>query len=570
MSLEPMPNFNEPLTIDAIGGLGGSSTDELSKDSRNTGSSHTVGRSAQNTGFGEEMEEDLSISAQRERPLKRSRIDSSPTRAYNIHAAPSSRDMMPPPIKPLSKMKSMRKILPNLRNKLTNGRSSGVLAHKPSSDADVQMYDNGQWEIIDDSPKLSGLEERPPTRHGLHSDTPYMTGALPVEDCPVDSRAQPRFLSGLGIHNNMSDFTFESPSILNMPDQRLNRGKLPTDPSYIRLLDGLGQHTGLDLGLEDPRGRNQEPNALNYSPQHITHRLRPGNVPRQKLRSNPPRIQTHNHQKQWNFGHAFLQQSPINANPTLPYHQSSIDRNDDGMVNNLQTRTIVDPITPAPVRSKRPTDEVDHVVSPFFGSSSHRSQPFSRSQFTEPDISSSRSATYQSRRGKPSMDMDWRETRNLNGLSFFNSPVNERNERINWRRETRPQDYTLPLPQHRARIINSEGLLVRPDTEHLPGGHNRTYERIGQSSPQSMQDQQHSAISLPSFSRSSQSQITRLPSAMPSMIPGSSPRRRLQAKNTGLSGVRSNHDPRAHISTGALASSVRPIYPSARRRVIRR
>jgi hypothetical protein len=570
MSLEPIPNFNETLTNDGIDGPDESSTGDLPKDSRKTGSSHTVGRSAHNTGFGEEMEEGLSTSAQRQRPLKRSRIDSSPSRANNIHAAPSSRDMMPPPFKPLSKIKSIRKILPNLRDKLTNGRSSGALARKSSSDADVQMYDNGQWQVVDESPKLSDLEERPSTRHGLQSDMPYMTGALPVEDRPVNTLAQPGFLSGLGIHNNASDFTFESPSVLNMPNQRLNQGKLPTDPSYIRLLDGLGQHAGLDLGLEDPRGRNQKRDALTFLPQHNTHRLQPGNVGQQKLRSNPPRIQTQNQQKQWNFGHAFLQQSPIDDNPTSAYHQSGIDRNDDDIVKNSQARTNVNPITPAPVRSQRPTDEVDHVVSPFFGSSSHRSQPFSRFQFAEPDISSSRSATYQSRHDKPSMDTDWRKTRNLNGLSFFNSPVNERNERIKWRRETKPQDYTLQLPQHRVHNINSEGLLVRPDTRHLPGGHDRTYEFIGQSPSRSMQNQQHSAIAFPSFSRSSQSQVTRLPSAMPSMIPGSSPRRRPQAVNTGLPGVRSSHHPQAHISSSALATPVRPIYPSAGRRVIRR
>ncbi|KAF2441570.1 hypothetical protein P171DRAFT_365950 [Karstenula rhodostoma CBS 690.94] len=555
MSLEPMPNYNEPLPIDGIGGPDEGNTGDLPMESLRTGSSHTIGRSAHNIGFGEATEEGASINAQRQRPLKRSRVDS-PATANNIHAVPSSRDMMPPPFKPLSKIRSMRKLIPNLRNKFTNGRSSGVAVDKTSSDLNVQMYDNGEWEVV-------GGHECP----GSQSDTPYMTGALPVENGPVNEPAQSRFLSGLGIHSNVSNFTFESPSALNMPNQRSS--KLPTDPSYIRLLDGLGQHGGLDLGLEDPRDRNKGEDAFTRPPEQYLPRPRLGNDPQHNLRSNPPKIQTQNSQKHWNSGHAFLEQSPINANPNLAYHRSGWDhdRNEDVLMNNSQGRTITNPITPAPVRFQQPPDEVDHVVSPFFGSSSHRSQPLPRSQFTEPDISSSRSAVYQSHHHKLSMDTDWHEPRSLNGLSFFDSPVNERNERIHWKRETRPQEYAISLPQHRGRYINSQGFLVRPDASRSPDGH-KVYGSIGPSS--SLRTSNHSAISFPSFSRPLQSQATRLPSAMPSAILGSSPRRRPQVQNMELPGIRSSHHSRAHVSGGAIASSARPVYPSTRRRVIRR
>lgn len=555
MSFEPIPNYDEPLPIDEIGGPVQENTGDMPMDSLRTGSSHTVGRCAHNTGFGGEMVEEAPTSAQRQRPSKRFRVES-PTCANNIHTALSSRDMMPPPFKPLSKIKSMRKIIPNLRNKLTNARSSGKLGHKVSSDMDIQMYDNGQWEVVD---------ERAPTRYGPQSDAPYMTGALPVEDHPVNEPAQSRFLSGLGIHNNVSNFTFESPSALKMPSQR--SGNLPAEPSYIRLLDGLGQHTGLDLGLDDLRNRDQGAYAFTHPPEQYLHRPRLDKDPQQSLRSTPPKLQTQNHKKQLNFGHAFLEQSPVNANANSAYLGGDHDKNDVAIMNNSQGRTITNPITPAPARFQRPPDEVDNVVSPFFGSSSRRTQPLQRSQFTEPDISSSRSAAYQSRHHMPSLDTDWREPRSLNGLSFFDSPVNERNERIDWRRETRPQEYTTSLPQLRGRCINSQGFLVKPDAARSPDGHG-TYGPLGQSL--SLQTSNHSATSFPSFNPPSQSQATRLPSAMPFMIPGSSPRRRPQAQNVGLPGVRSSHRSRAHVSGGVITSSARPVFPSTIRRVIRR
>ncbi|KAL5409038.1 hypothetical protein PMIN03_006201 [Paraphaeosphaeria minitans] len=566
MSFEPIPNYNEPLPLKDNDELDQDNTDDRPMGSLKTGSSHTVGRSAHNTGFREEIVEAPSPSSQRQRPLKRSRVDS-PATANNIHAVPSSRDMKPPPFKPLSKIKSMRKIIPSLRNKFTNGRSPGAAAHKSFSDMDVQMYDNGQWEVVDDVPKSNEIDERPPTRYGPQSDAPYMTGTLPVKGSQVNEPTQSRFLSGFGIHNNASDFTFHSPSALTMPKQR--SGKLPTDPSYIRLLDGLGEHTGLDLGLEDPRNRNGGDVAYTHPPRQYLQRSRPGNDLQHNVRSNPPKIQTQNRQKQWNFGHAFLEQSPINAIPDLAYHQSGRAhvRNDDAIMNNSQSRTITNPVTPAPVRFQRPTDEVDNVVSPFFGSSIHRSQPLPRSQFTEHDVSSSRSGVFPSRHHRPSLDTDWREPRSLNGLSFFGSPMNDRNERIGWRRETQPQEHATSLPQHRSRYINTQGFLVRPDAARSPGAHG-AYAPVGQFS--SLQTPNRSATSFPSFSRPSQSQATRLPSAMPSMILGSSPRRRSQTQNVGLPGVRSSHHPRGHVSGGANSTSARPVFSSTRRRVIRR
>lgn len=550
MSVEPIPNFNQLLPLEEDEEPDQHIAGDRPMGQLKTGSSRTAGRSAHDTGIGDAMKDGQSPSAQR--PLKRSRVDS-PTTANNIHIVRSNR-VMPPPSKPLSKIKSMREIIPNLRNKLTNGRSPGRSTPKNSSDMDAQMDDTGDWEVVNAFPKRAGAHDQ------------HMTGALPVEDGPVYAPAQSRFLPGLGIHNNASEFTFQSPSTSAMPPRS---GKLPNGPSYMRLFDDLDQHAVLDFGLEDPRDRVAGNGAYVHPPEQYLRRPQPENDVQRDFRTILPKLQTQNHQKQWNFGHAFLEQSPINANPHSTYKLSGqdLDRNDDAIRNHSQNRIITNPITPAPTRFQRSTDEVDNVVSPFSESSSHRSRPLPRSQFTEHDISSSRSGAYQSRNQKPSLGSDWRESRSLNGLSFFDTPVNERNERIGWRRETQPQELAIPQTQHRRRYINSQGFLVRPDAARSPDGYG-AFELVDQFS--SRRPPTHSAISFPSVSRPAQLQATRLPSAMPSMILGSSPRRRPPAHNVDLPGVRSSHHPRAYVSGGAVSRSARLIPSSTRRRVIRR
>lgn len=552
MSLEPIPQFTGHFPLDDDGNFV-----EDPHGGRKTGSSHTSGRSAHGTALDEGVGEEPSVNF---RPLKRSRIDS-PAQTNIMHAAPSRRDTMPPPPKPLSKMKSIKKLIPSLRHKFSNGRSAEPLARKPTPDTDVQMYDDSQWEIGTSLPPID-IDERPSTRRGLESEAPYMTGTLPADVSRLmDMPLQSGLLSGLGVHGNESKFTFEAPSHMNKSRQDAEKNKLPTEPSYIRLLDDLGQPTDLDLGLDDPRHRSQ--NERSASKQHT-----------QKLRQVKPRIQTQQDPKQWNFGHAFLEQSPVNANPIsaqrFPIFRYS---REDETVKNYQDRIPMNSTTPALIRTQRPADEVDHVVSPFLGSSSRHSQPFSRPQFAEPDISLDRSGTYRSRRN-PFPVTDWREPRNLNGLSFFSSPVNRWNERIESGQGPKVENHSTPSTQHRARHINSQGFLVRPDARQSPMQHDdTTYGSFIRPSPHSIQQQSQPAVPFLSFNRSSHSRTTatRLPSAMPSIITGCSPvRRRDHAEGLGRLGVRSSQHSRLNVSNSAIANPARPSYSSADRRVIRR
>ncbi|KAF1967625.1 hypothetical protein BU23DRAFT_542551 [Bimuria novae-zelandiae CBS 107.79] len=574
MSLEPLPNFTGPLSLDEDGALVEDDERDAPMESRKTASSYTVGPS-NDVGYVEEVEEVTTPKSHNHRPLKRSRVDS-PRRAQNIHVAPLSRDMMPPPSGPLSKMKSIRTMIPTIRDKFSTGRSSRAQNHKSSSDPDVQMYDNGEWEAVNAATRRDYVDERPPTRHGPIDNTPYMSGALPVDDGgPRNSPStQPGLLSGLGIHSNDSNFTFEAPTRMNMPSQR--RSDMPTEPSYIRLLDGLGNHTGLDLGLEDPRGQDHEEYPVNHQPQQQTHQGDPGLERRQqKPRRAVPRIQTQHTRKQWNFGHAFLEQSPVNANSTSAqrYYGLQQTREANATMGKHQDRKFLNPNTPAPARSQRPADEVDHVVSPFFGSSSHHSQLFSRPRFAEPDVSSHRSADCQSHRPKPSMATDWREPRSLNSLSFFESTVNGRHERIDLRGQLKHQDYSPPLPEHRVRNINSEGLLMRPDAQRSPLQHDSTYGSLDRPYSRAIQTQPHSAIPFPAFGRPLNSRATasRLPSAMPSIITSRSPiHSRKRTETLGKVGVRSSQHSRPHISGNTFASPRKPVYSNAGRRVVRR
>lgn len=570
MSLEPMPNFNGPFTIDEDDELAEDNGSHTSMHIKNTGSSHTVGRSAHDTGFGEGVEEEVLTNAQYQRPLKRTRVES-PATGSNIHAAPSGRDMMPPPSKPLSRMRTIRKIIPNLRNKLTNGRSSEVSEPKIAGDSDVQMYCDGHWGSFNDSLQTDEVDQRPSIRHDPDSDGVYMSGALPVDDDrPVDPPTHSRFLSDLGIHSNESNFTFKSPALGSSAPRSRN---LPSEPSYIRLLDGLGDSSGLELGLKDPRYRDHGHSPISHQMKQVMHRNQPDNgLAQRRMGLDPPQLQMQTHQNQWNFGHAFLQQSPINAKPTSTYGQSPQGRDGSSqvMIPTAHGRTSVNPMTPAPARPHRPADEVDHVVSPFFGSSSHRSQPFTRSQFAEYDISSSRSGAYQSNHNKHSMDTDWREPRTLNGLSFLETPVNQRNERIEWKGESRPFEFVAVSPQQRRRNINSRGFLTRVDAGVSPYGHKRMIGSFDRVALQPAHHQSDLKAVIPSSSRPLRSRTARLPSAIPSTICRSSAPLRAQREVRDMPGVRGGQQYRPRASSFTITSPVKPAYTHVRRRVIQR
>ena len=569
MALDPIPVFDGPLPFEENDESDRDDDGDVPMEPRNTTSSHTVGRSAPNLGHGAMIEEEASFSPQK-RPHKRSRMES-PAQVKNIHAAPSSRDMMPPPPGPLSKMKSIKKMIPNLRQKLSSGGPTATTTHKPADDPDTQMDDSGGWTADNTIYEQPGdINTRPPTRHGPQTHNGSFTSGVPgaENNLPTNASAQqPGLLPGLGVHNNESAFTFEAPSRLRMPAQQ--PGGISTDHSYMNLLDNLGHHTGLDLGLEDPRDRND-----NHHPKQQVHPAQLRREKQQKFRGTVPKFQTRDPQREWNDGHGFLEQSLISANPTsaLLHTGPHYARDGDVVTKPRQDNPFINPTTPVRSRFNRPMDEEDRVVSPFFGSGSHHLQSLSRPQFAEPDVSSIRSATSQFRHNKPSTDTDWREPRSLNGLSFFDSPVNKMNERIELRREPEPQ-YTSPFLQDRGRSINSQGFFTRTDAEHLPMHHDNTNPSLDRSYSRETKPQSRSVISFPSFNRFSFSRnsSTRLPSAMPPTIPGHSPsRQRTGAGSLENFGVKSSQRSRLSNFANSFARSGKSAYSSASRRVVRR
>ncbi|KAL1797313.1 hypothetical protein ACET3X_003919 [Alternaria dauci] len=244
MALEPIPNFEgiDPHAFDSDEALP-KGTRQPGAKLRTTASSHTAGRSAHTTGrLGT-----ASSSSFIQRPLKRQRLDSPLPNKMQIDP-PSSRDAMPPPPKPMSRMQSMRKMLPSFRKKSSTGRSNPIVGDAFEDNDDVQMYDNAHW-------RDAGADRRS-GHDGFRGETPCMSGALPVEQSfqvsdPRDSQPLP----STGLYDNQSDFTCRTSSLVKS-DKQANGHRpvhLPTERSYIRLMDGLSSDNGVELGLKDPR-----------------------------------------------------------------------------------------------------------------------------------------------------------------------------------------------------------------------------------------------------------------------------------------------------------------------------
>jgi hypothetical protein len=554
MPLGPVPNFKEidPHAFDSDEALPGDHLGNSGASLRKTASSHTAGRSAYTSGRAETAHSSPFI----QRPLKRQRLDSPLPGNMQIDHPPS-RDAMPPPPKPMSRMQSVRKMFPSLRKKFSNGTSTPVVEDISEDNGDVQMYDNGHWQNTDDS--------RGPTRDGFRSETPYMSGALPIEQSA--QAADPRgsqLLTSVGIHDNRSDFTFRASSPVKMHRQENGHKpvQLPTEPSYIRLMDGLSRDNGVELGLKDPRESSVRSYQDGVGNRQVTrdyqHQYEPQEV---------------DNQKRWGLGHPFMHQSPIGSfvsvdvRQNLPtYHKT------DGYTNRVYTQPAFGPSTLALRRHHHPGHQIESVVSPFFRSSQNQAPVYSRPSLAEPQDSSNRSAAYQSQKSKMSArQAGWREPRSLNGLSFFDSPVNSRNEPIDLHQGRRLVELQPgPTSRHyQSRHLDSRGFITRPDTGRSP--------YVGDSAYGSSQNRPYSqpprysqaAISLPSFNRSSVSRIGQMPSIISS---GRSPAHaQPQWENLQRAGVRSSRNMfGGSVAGNTFAAPSRNIFSSAGRRSVRR
>jgi len=556
MQLEPVPNlkrFNLDL-INDDGGINGDYYGTSGTTLRNkTTSSHTAGRSAHTSG-------NVAVAPSSPRPPKRQRVDSPLPDNMQIDS-PSSRDAMPPPSKTVSRMRSVRKMFPTLRKKFSSGRSTQASKYDIHSGEDIHMDEDRQW---DDRTYGSVRSVRGSERH---EGTPYMTGALPVGDALYGASTRgSQLLSSIGVNNDEPNFTFRAPSPVKM-DRRGNSHQsvqLPTEPSYIRLMDGLSGEVGVELGLKDPRGS-------------ISNSYPPGDA---AWPSNSYDHDQHRYgemdQENWRPDLPSKQQVPHGQSLPKGYRLSAVqpDRTDHRYDRTFQEMAH-NPMTPAPRKFQQPSHQIENVVSPYIESNNHNATQFSKPRMAETQDSSNHFAAYRSPRPRViAPEPDWREPRGLNGLSFFESPVISRSHRQPQRVQEQHQiNRPPPSRQYQSRNLTSKGFITRPMAEQSPFFRDSAYgSSRDRPSPNSQQHVQSSnAIPFASFSRSTYSRPSQVPSAMPPIVSERS-QVRTQPQWDALQrvGVRSSRHDFGQNAGNAHGGSAPNFFPGVGRRSVRR
>ncbi|KAF1833353.1 hypothetical protein BDW02DRAFT_599148 [Decorospora gaudefroyi] len=530
MPLEPVPNFKgiDPHAFDSDEQCHRDHSGGSGAFLRKTTSSHTAGRSAHTSGRAETASSSPFI----QRPMKRQRLDSPLSGNMQIDH-PSSREAMPPPPKPLTRIQSVRKMFPTLRKKFSHRWTSPVTEEITESQGDIQMCDNGYRQDIH--------ENRDHPRDGSRSETPYMSGALPVKQPSQasDSR-ESQLLSSVGIRDNRPEFTFRASSPVKM-DRQINDhrpAQLPSEPSYIRLMDGLSRDDGVELGLKDPRESSPRDCQDDGGNRQVTHVYQDLHEPQEE-----------SSQRRWGFGQPFMHQSPYGSSTSVAIRQSPpVYNQTNGYANRLHNQPSLGLTTPAPRRHGNPGHQIESVVSPFFRSSQNQAPIYSRSGFAEPQDSSSHSGAYRSQRPNISESQrGWREPRSLNGLSFFDSPVNSRNEPIYSNHGHMLVEPELPprSARYQSRHLDSRGFIIRPETGCSPYAGDNAYSSSQNRSSYAKQTPRfpQAVNSLPSFNASSHSRIGLALSPMPSITPGRSPARtQPQWESLQRAGVRSSRN----------------------------
>ncbi|KAF2833810.1 hypothetical protein CC86DRAFT_389938 [Ophiobolus disseminans] len=558
MAVEPVPNFAGllPNELDQDMATGGGQCGDLSTAMRKATSSHTAGRSAHTSG----NPATTPSSPFMQRPMKRQRIDS-PLPGNSKTDPPTSRDAMPPPRKPVSRMRSVRKMFPTLRKKFSSGRSTPTPEVQCSNGDDETMYGDEDW---DDSTHMAPCHDQPAMQHGYRHEVPYMSGALPVErplQAPNSKGSQ--LLSSIGVDSDRPDFTFRASLPVKMLQQRSSH-QLPTEPSYIRLMDGLSRDDGIELGLRDPRDdRSSE--------------YRPSQNNRQDVAYNKnERKNGDAHDQEWRSGLPSHDQIPSGPYRSVGTHLDSpyFTRagNHGGRV--LQPRAA-NPITPAARRHQQPSHQLESVVSSYVANNNHVLSRNPNDRIAEPQDSSNHFATYQSSRPRMvEYEYNGREPRGLNGLSFFESPVISRSQPIQHNHQRQQIDRPPPSQHYQSRNVNTSGFITRPEAGRSPFFRDSAYgsSREWPTPSQQQYTQRNTAIPFPSFNRyPSYSRTGHVPSTMPSIISGRSPVR-TQPQWQGLQrmGVRSSRHEFSSVAGTAYANPTGNLFPSNGRRSVRR
>lgn len=503
MALEHIPNHSQITSnhLDEVESIAGAYAED-NRRFQESSSTHTAGRSAHNSRNGHIGTPFTSS----DRPFKRQRVDSPLPDDMQVDL-PSSRDAMPPPPKPVSRIRSVRGLIPTLRKKFSNTRRST----KGHQNSDVQMHDQRHWRDAGSS-RDDNVTSR--LQHDGRSETPYMTGALPL---------------GAGSqrhHTGVSEFTFRASSPVKMDVEQGNHKpvQLPKGPSCLNFMGGLDN--GFELGLRDPR--------QNASGSHsIDHTL--------GLSVTAPRSQRQTQeidsQQRWGLGHAFPQQSP---NGLLKLaSQESTSPNDH--FSRAQYDQFVDNASPLPIH--QPVRQIESVVSPFFGSHHFEGPTVPQFRITETKTSSTRSGAYRSQ-GRPTsqqISANCCEPRSSNSLSFIDSPLDSNNEPIIHQGHHKSSQHKSNQ-SHKAYDTYSYGFAQRPDTKRPPYIQDSAYGSSMHDTPRIPHRQEpRSVLPFSSTRRASTSRVRQLPSAMPPVVSSHSPiRNQTHWETLQRAGVRSS------------------------------
>lgn len=454
----------------------------------------------------------------------------------------------------------MRKILPTLRKKFSHDTSP--MSAPNNIDSDVRMYDNGHWQQVSAFPVTNDTESS--TRHSPRTDAPYMSGALPVEhSSQIADPRMAQLVSSMGSNDADLGFSFRSSSPFGMNDTSTDRAaQLSTEPSYIRLMDGLSRDNGLELGLKDPRNATSKirrPSGTNEHDVCTYQDQRQSNV---------------DIQKPWGLGHPFLHQSRSGTPSSSPYmglpqiHQAS------GHLNRVNHTPILNHITPLSPPNQQSSHKNQNVVSPFFKNNQQLASACSKSRIAEPQDSSSHFDAYRSpRRLTNGVDTRKHDQRGLDRVSFFDSPYKLAHQPY---RQTTEQGSAESSPHpsyYPGRNVDSQGFITRPETGRSLYLGDSTYASSlnRRSVLQQQQLKPHAVIPFPPTNRSSHSRIGQLPSLMPSTMTGRSPiRSRQQWEALQHFGVRSSRKNYTSFTRNTAPNSSNHLHSSSGRYSVRR
>lgn len=544
----------------------------------------------------------MTTSSPHTRPAKRQRVDS-PLPERNIHAAKeqhgvSNGDRMPPPPR-TNKAKSVKKILNTLRGR----KGSRFLGSRGLSSDSPPVVDARTSETLPIGNALHFETERSRPEHNSHEvewagNEQYMTGAIPVheERQPPEKSQQSH---APAFNGAPAQFSFRSMA-QSYPANTDTRAQ--KESSYIHLMDPLSRESALDLGIVDPR---QRPSQCAKQNGHYV------SDPRMTASPNGQQIST-----QWNLGHAFLPQQPkgtsmasenhpdpLRSNPAhireqQPYADHAVNTTSVNMQHGQNLSLFPHTpafhrnhefVTPAPQRFQQPALAEESVVSPFYKSSICGSPVRPKAMVNERDHSSlPHSDAYRFPGPSRKPHCGWQEARDLNGLSFIHSPLNQHNEPI----EPGHRAYGR---QHDSRNVTSRGFIQRPDRRRTPMtqyqqqqqyhdayAYNRLIDRAPPlpSSSRRATGPLKSNYMFPSSSQHSKYRTTPLLTTQPSLVPPPRVERPISSRvNSQIrypsvarenGSVRVANISRTHVRSSTYAPSGRSLYSSAGRRAVRR